>query len=288
MLAPTLRHRMPSQPARPITSRHNPIVSRFRHAARTSDPDVLIEGMTLIEEAVRARWPIVLAAASSAANHRAPHVWRDLSASAECVEVSDAVLAAISPARTPSGAVALARPRSQTIEELPAPASIAIAAVGVQDPGNLGAIVRSAEALGASSVIACDGSADPYGWKALRGAMGSSFRLPLVRATTGDAVLQWARAHAVRTIGLTLEGTPASSADLRSPALVLVGAEGRGLPAAIVAQVHQAVTIPMTPPVESLNVAVATALLLYEARRQQGIHGEYDAGGPEGRLASRP
>jgi len=270
MLARTLSNRMPSLPARPVTSRHNPIVSRFRHAARASDPDVLIEGLTLIEEAVRARWPIVIAAATGAAIEGAPHLWRELmSAATECVEVNDAVLAAISPARTPSGAVALARPGSPALEDLPTPDALAIAALGVQDPGNLGAIVRSAEALGASGVIACDGSADPFGWKALRGAMGSGFRLPIVRSATGDAALAWARAHAIRTIGLTLHGTPLTSADLRSPALVLVGAEGRGLPAEIVAQVDQAVTIPMMPPVESLNVAVATALLLYEARRQR-------------------
>jgi TrmH family RNA methyltransferase len=264
---------MPPQPARPITSRHNPIVPRFRHAARARDSDVLIEGMTLIGEAVRARWPIVLAAATREAIDAAPDLWRELSAAAECVDVTESVLAAISPARTPSGAVALARPRSLALEDLPAPASLAIVAVGVQDPGNVGAIVRSAEALGASCAIACDGSADPFGWKALRGAMGSSFRLPIVRATTSGAALAWARAHAMRTIGLTLEGTPLGSADLRSPALVFVGAEGRGLPAAIVAQVDQTVTIPMTPPVESLNVAVATALLLYEARRQRASVG---------------
>jgi RNA methyltransferase, TrmH family len=269
MLARTFPDRMPSQPARPITSRHNPIVPRFRHAARAGDPDVLIEGMTLIEEAVRARWPVVLAAATRAAIDTAPHLWRDMSARAECVEVNESVLAAISPARTPSGAVALARPRSLALEDLAAPASLAIAALGVQDPGNMGAIVRSAEALGASCAIACDDSADPFGWKALRGSMGSSFRLPLVRSTSSDAALAWARAHAIRTIGLTLEGTSVTSADLRSPALVLVGAEGRGLPSAIAAQVDQTVTIPMTPPVESLNVAVATALLLYEARRQR-------------------
>jgi RNA methyltransferase, TrmH family len=230
---------------------------------------VLIEGMTLIDEAVRARWPITIAAATRDAIGSAPNLWNQLSRTAECVEVSDAVLAALSPARTPSGAVALAAPRTYGLNDLAAPASLAIAAVGIQDPGNIGAIVRSAEALGAWAVLACDDSADPFGWKALRGAMGSSFRLPVVRSASAADTLAWARDRAIRTIGLTLRGTPLPSADLREPALVLVGAEGSGLPSSIVAQLDQAVTIPMQPPVESLNVAVAAALLLYEARRRR-------------------
>lgn len=260
---------MPPQPARPITSRQNPIVTRFKRAAREADPEVLIEGATLIEEAARAGWAIRLAAFTRAAVDRWPELWRDLAGRTERVEVSEAVLSALSPARAPSGAVALATPMARTLDDLAPDVSLAVAAVSVQDPGNLGAIVRSAEALGAAAVITCDASADPFGWKALRGAMGSAFRLPIARRVAVDAAMTWARERSIQIVGLTLDGTAPASVDLRKPTLVLVGAEGSGLPRAVAAAVDRSVTLQMQPPVESLNVAVATALLLYEARRQR-------------------
>jgi TrmH family RNA methyltransferase len=142
--------------------------------------------------------------------------------------------------------------------------------VDVQDPGNLGAIVRVAEAAGATAVLAAGASADPFGWKALRGSMGSAFRLPLARRITLEAALDRARAGRCQIVASVLSGTPLHAVDLSGPTCLFVGSEGRGLPAAVTSAADVRLAIPMERPVESLNVAVAAAVILYEARRQRG------------------
>jgi len=141
--------------------------------------------------------------------------------------------------------------------------------VDVQDPGNVGAIVRVAEAAGATEVITAGASADPFGWKALRGAMGSAFRVPIARHLAVADALMLARSRGCRVAATVLDGTPIEEADLAGPLCVCVGAEGSGLPPAVVHSADLRVTIPMAEPVESLNVAVATAIVLYEIRRQR-------------------
>ena len=177
---------------------------------------------------------------------------------------------AMSPVRTPAGVVALARRRCCTLPQLLAPSpALVVVAADTQDPGNVGAIVRSAEAGGASGVLFTGASSDPWNWKALRAAMGSTFRLPVFRAHD----LTWLdefRAHQLRIVAtVPRDGVDLARVDLRVPAAVLVGAEGAGLAPALITAADVRLTIPMTPPVESLNVAVATALIVYEARRQR-------------------
>jgi RNA methyltransferase, TrmH family len=189
------------------------------------------------------------------------------------VTVSESVISAISPTRTPAGVVAIAhRPQNDPVSAIAGDRPLLVVAVDVQDPGNMGALVRSAEAGGATGVIATGGSADPFGWKALRGAMGSAFRLPIVRVPDADAAMTLARRVPGMRIAATVSshGIVMSEADLTGALALMVGSEGAGLPEAVVADADLRVTIPMAPPVESLNVAVATALLVYEARRQRG------------------
>ena len=154
---------------------------------------------------------------------------------------------------------------------MPAPAALVVAAVDVQDPGNLGAIVRVAEAAGATGVVAAGGSANPFGWKALRGSMGSALRLPIAgeadaptrrsptRGGTAAASSRPCRAAAARC----------STSTSRGPIAVLIGGEGQGLAPALADAADERVTIPMQAPVESLNAAVTAALIVYEARRQR-------------------
>jgi TrmH family RNA methyltransferase len=112
-------------------------------------------------------------------------------------------------------------------------------------------------------------SADPFGWKALRGAMGSTFRLPLVREPL-DLALETARAARTRVVAtIPRGGTPLPECDLRGPVAILLGGEGAGLPAAWLDAADGRLTIPMRGKVESLNVAIAAALILYEASRQR-------------------
>jgi TrmH family RNA methyltransferase len=148
-------------------------------------------------------------------------------------------------------------------------ALIAIAC-GVQDPGNVGAIVRVAEAAGATGVIAAEHAADPFGWKALRGSMGSALRLPIAIETDAHAVIASLKSHRCMVAAAVPRGGALMyDAPLRGPVALLVGSEGAGLSCDLLAQADARITIPMAPGVESLNTAVSAAVLLYEAARQR-------------------
>jgi TrmH family RNA methyltransferase len=270
---------MPPQPAARVTSRQNPLVTRFRDAAREprGDGSVLVEGATLLDEAHRAGWAIEVVAFTQNALAD-PAVGRSVQALRHDVTrvlVSEPVLQALSPARTPSGVVALARGRAWTLADvLTADAALLVIAIDVQDPGNVGAIVRAAEAAGATGVIAAGTSAAPFGWKALRGAMGSAFRLPVLRAPEVEDVLRPCRDRGMRVIATATDGVPLHRVSLDEPCAILLGAEGTGLPQALVEAADTRLTIPMHAPVESLNVAVAAGIILYEARRQRTARGD--------------
>jgi TrmH family RNA methyltransferase len=183
-------------------------------------------------------------------------------------------MAALSPARTASGCLAVTGIKPTALDDalVPAPQLI-VCAVNVQDPGNVGAIVRVAEAAGATAVLACGTSANPFGWKALRGSMGSAFRLPVVAHVPTGSALTAARRSGCRLIATVLSGEPPDQLALTGPIALFVGAEGQGLPDDVLSACDDRIAVPMTAPVESLNVAVATGIILYEARRQR-IHAD--------------
>lgn len=254
-----------------ITSRHHPLVKQFRALARGGS-GLLLDGWHLLEEALGTGLAVDLVALSAepdAAERRI--LARARATGARVHDVSPAVMDALSPVTSPSGVVASAARPALAAQALVTPApALVLAAFGVQDPGNLGAVVRSAAAAGATGVAVDGESADPWGWKALRAAMGSTFRLPLLREPTlSGAIADW------RQLGLTIiaavprDGRSPYDADLRRPMALLVGGEGPGLPPDVADAADHRVTIPMAAGVESLNVAVAAAVLLYEARRQR-------------------
>lgn len=148
--------------------------------------------------------------------------------------------------------------------------ALLVIAVDVQDPGNLGAIVRTCEAAGATGVVVAGASADPFSWKALRGSMGSAFRLPIVPRMAGiDAVAACARQGFQVVASGARSGRSLFEIDWTRPSALIVGNEGSGLPSELTASAGVLMTIPMNTPVESLNVSVAAALVLYEALRQR-------------------
>ncbi len=257
-----------------ITSRRNPLVARFRRAARHhagGDSTVLLEGPRLLEDALAAGVPVDLAAVCTAsAGRRAAAVARRLEPMARVVRVTAAVMDALSPVSTPSGLVALATLRPARVEDtMQVPRPLVVGLSGVQDPGNTGAVIRAVEAGGASGVVTV-GGADPLGWKSLRGAMGSAFRLPIARGDDPAAVRRQASVHGLRVIAAVPHaGTTLTETDLTAPCLVWLGAEGSGLDGDAVAAADDLVSIPMRRPVESLNIAVAAALIIYEAARQR-------------------
>lgn len=261
----------------PITSRRNPIVARFRRVAQSaaSVGSLLLEGPRLIDEALAAAVPIEVVAVSTdaaALRRSTALIARLATAGTQIVRVSPPVMQALSPVATPSGLVALATLRPARLDAATTSAQpLVIGLIGVQDPGNTGAVIRAVEAGGATGVVTV-GGADPYGWKALRGSMGSAFRLPVIRTSDADEVRAEALARGLRVLAaIPRDGTPLADVDLRAPCLVWLGGEGAGLAPGVLDVAEEVISIPMRAPVESLNIAVSAALIVYEASRQRAV-----------------
>lgn len=257
-----------------ITSRQNPLVSRYRALADGTDKSrLLIDGIHLLTDALNARVPIiegVVELDASKDDQIRPLVDRLAALGVDVCTASPRVMEAISPVRSASPIVAIARRPAATVDVYAPPPALVVCAVNVQDPGNVGALVRVAEAGGATGVAIAGQSADPFGWKALRGSMGSALRVPIQYPGQPRLVIDEARRLTCRVWALTPRGGhPLEDVDLAEPTLVLTGGEGAGLPGDIVEAADGLISIPMAPSVESLNTAVCAALVVYEARRQR-------------------
>ena len=257
---------------RRIASRQNPIVERFRSAARRESDDViLLDGAHLVGEAIAAGVRIFEAAIAAEAGSDPEIVQLAARLSAARIETVTAiapVMAALSPVRSPSSIVALAsRPARSAAMFNGTP--LLLVACDIQDPGNVGAIVRVAEAAGATGAVVAGVSADPFGWKALRGSMGSALRLPVDVRKAGYS-FDDLRTRGCRIVAASpRNGRSLFDANLGGAVALVVGSEGSGLSARHLEQADELVTIPMQPPVESLNASVTAALLAYEARRRR-------------------
>ncbi len=263
---------------RSISSRQNPIVRVYRDLARNPPSDgssLLLEGVHLVQEARAAGVEIGHAAVAATRLTEGTEIAALVDAlKRQRVDVSvvtDSVMGAISPVRSPSGLVAIARVKPAQLDAMCRPPdALIVAAVDVQDPGNLGALLRVSEAGGATGAVVCGSSASPFSWKALRGSMGSVLRLPVVAAMAPEEAILQARTSGVRLVAsVPRGGAPPEKVDWRGRVLLFLGGEGAGLAPEAIAACDARVTIPMRPPVESLNVAIAGALLIYEARRQR-------------------
>ena len=260
-----------------ITSRQNATVRAFRALARTPDVTgarLLLDGVHLIREAIAAGvdCETIALVASHAVGTEAADVARTAEAhGARVLNVSETVFAAMSPVRTPSGVVAIARREPVDADGVCHRAEgLLLIAVDVQDPGNLGSLIRAGEAGGVSGVLVCGTSANPFSWKAVRGSMGSILRVPVAAGLTLEGAVSCTRKHGGRVIAsVPRHGRDPDAVRWGGRVAVLMGGEGAGLSEAAVGLADELVTIPMTEPVESLNVAVAAAILVYAARRQR-------------------
>src|SRR5438128_5125465 len=256
-----------------IRSRSNPLVRRLRALKEKAGGELmLLEGPKLIEEALASGVGVVEAAASPrvAAGGRAG-LMDTLRARGVAVRlVDEGVLASLSEVETSQGILALARRPAFDEARLYEGTPLVLVAAGIQNPGNLGALLRTAEAAGATGAYLTDGAADPFSWKALRGSMGSAFRLPhRRRLTTADALARL-EAHGVSVVAADPRAAlPYDGADLRRPVAILLGPEGAGLDPAARSRAAASVAIPMARGVDSLNVSVAAGVLLFEAARQR-------------------
>jgi TrmH family RNA methyltransferase len=269
-----------SRPARPreetITSRANAWLKRFRAALqRGESPEGLVgvEGERLIEEAFRSGLPmeaLLVSPAGEPALARLGH-WLERPGPPRLLRTSDRLFESVAGTETPPGIAALVRPREFRLEELTGGAALVVVLAGVQDPGNVGTIVRSAEAFGATGIVAAAGSAHPLGPKALRASAGSAFRLPVVARMGLAVALAQLRVAGLKFYAATLR-QPAEEPDWLDwcvPVALIIGSEVAGLPEELERAADARVHIALAAGVDSLNAGVAASLLLYEAARQR-------------------
>lgn len=254
-----------------ISSRSNQRIKQLRAAfagnRRLSAGLVAIEGEHLLEEALRSG--VVPATVFLTPQRKAP---RNLPHETEILQVSEEVFASAVETQAPQGVAALIEPIAHDLESLQQkPSPLLLMAAEVQDPGNLGTLIRSAEAFGAAGVLTTDGTVSAWNQKALRASVGSVFRLPVVHVTPEEFDrFSHQRFHILAAVSADDAGvTSAPSADLTGPMILMIGNEGNGLSDTWLRRATAKITIPCPGPVESLNAAVAGSLLLYEAARQR-------------------
>ena len=260
-----------------ITSRDNSLLRRAR-AVRDGKADdlIFVEGLRLCEEALSSRLEIeaVIHTDHIARKDRAVNLIQNLNRVAKAsAQVSEKLLESISFTKTPQGIVVLAARPGNDESSFAAKQSaspLLIVLHEINNPVNVGAIIRTAEAAGATGVIATANTADPFSPKALRGAMGSAFRLPVWTGPSFAEVVAWCRSRKVRTIAADLSGSAThADVDWRKSSALIVGQESDGLSPEEVAATDTSVRIPMQGAAESLNVAVAAGIILFEAARQR-------------------
>lgn len=259
-----------------ITSTANPRVKHIRsliadRRARFRERCFVVEGVRLVSEALTARatlYSALYAPAQLATSSAGQQVLEHLRQQPDCHEATERVVAAAADTATPQGVVAVVG-----WPALPATPGLWLVLDEVSDPGNVGTLLRSAEAVGVGLVLCSRGTADPYNPKVVRSAMGAHFYVPLHPA------LEWSEiASALRGVerlyaAAAKASLPYDAADWRSPAALIVGSEAHGLSAEALELAASLVAIPMQGYIASLNAAVAGSIILFEALRQQrGAH----------------
>lgn len=259
---------------RRVDSRQNAQVKQlrrlFHEASLNTRGEVAVEGMHLVEEAIRSGLRLKTVFFSESARQRLHKLLPQLSSHTEVLTLPDDVFASAVPTETPQGVAALVQGKPFTFEQLLAASpALMVVTAGLQDPGNLGTIARSAEAFGATGLLLGEHTVSPWNWKAIRASAGSLFRLGSVKVELAKAI-ETLKDRNIRVLGTSArKGTPIYEMDLRRPVAFLVGSEGSGVPKDALTQADELVAIPHSPRVESLNAGIAAAVLLYEAARQR-------------------
>jgi RNA methyltransferase, TrmH family len=259
---------------RRISSRQNTLVKElrraFQHGTPTDDGYCAIESVHLIEEAIRSGLRFRDVFFSASAEARAHKLLPQLAAHVETLLLPDDVFANSVSTESPQGVAALVRYKDFTVEDaLAGTAPLVVVAVGIQDPGNMGTIIRSAEAFGATGVLATEKTVSRFNPKVVRASAGSIFRLPVVQAEA-KPLLAELRGRGLRLVATSShKGTPLPEAALGGPLALFIGSEGAGLPREVMGEIDETVAIPHSPRVESLNAGVAASIALYEVARQR-------------------
>ncbi len=259
---------------RHVSSRQNALVKDLRralqHGAPTDDGYCAIESVHLIEEAIRSGLRFRAVFFSASAEARAQKLLPQISSHVETLLVPDEVFASAVSTESPQGVAALVRYKDFKLEDaLAGTDPLVVVAVGVQDPGNMGTIIRSAEAFGATGVLTNEKTVGRFNSKVVRASAGSIFRLPVVQVGT-KSLIQELPGRGMRLAATSShKGMPLPDAHLSGPLAVFIGSEGAGLPREVMNAIDEVVVIPHSASVESLNAGVAASIVLYEVARQR-------------------
>lgn len=279
-----------------ITSRENKWLKIFRAGLRgtgpTGDDALAVEGRKLVEDSLRSGLEAVALLVSESGERELEHILRAASESvmgiprARVLRTTDKLFESVAGTETPQGVAALFRQPVWQFEDVLrgaasadgvylARAPLLVVMAAVQDPGNVGTMVRSAEAFGATGAVTTRGSADPWSPKAVRASAGSALRLPLLRGMAIPVLIAQLRVAEVKIVAassrVTGEGAGVAEADLREAVAIFIGNEGAGLPPEVEHAADARISIPIAERVESLNAGIAGSIVLYEAAKERKI-----------------
>jgi len=267
------------QRLRRIEGRHNALVKELRQAFAWAEPTAdgfcAVEGARILGEAIRSGLKFHAVFFRESAQNVAERLLPQIGTHVETLLLPDKLFNASVPSEAPQGVAALVQVKQFLTEDVLERLHVGpiVIVVGLQDPGNLGTILRSAEAFGSAGVVLGEGTVSPFNSKVIRASAGSIFRLPVVIAKSAggmEKICATMRSAEVRLIATSShKGAALDQANLTGPVAIFVGSEGSGLSRELLAQVDELVTIPHATQVESLNAGVAGSLVLYEAARQR-------------------
>jgi len=264
---------------RQISGRHNTVLKELRRAFSrgelTEDGECAIEGLRIVEEAIRSGLRFRAVFFSESGKRLSKRLMPQLKANVETLVLTDKLFASAVPSETPQGVAALVHLKQFKLQdvlggwETDGRPALVVGVVGIQDPGNLGTLLRSAEAFDASGVVLGEKTVSAYNSKAVRASAGSLFRLPMVRTKSTEVVSQL-RERGIRLLATSShQGTPLHEARLAEPLAIFIGSEAAGVPREVLSMVDEVIAIPHSSKVESLNAGVAASIVLYEAARQR-------------------
>lgn len=260
-----------------ITSPQNPLIkmvsSLMQKKYRQQTGLFVAEGIRLAEELATAGWPVeaCILSASAEQNPRAQDLVRSVSSQTRVVKVSDDIFQKMADTEQPQGILLLARSRQYQLTDLMTRTKVLLLVLdNVQDPGNIGALIRTGDAAGCSGVILTVGCADIYSAKVVRASMGSIFHLPVVQGITYEELISYCRRQDIFLAATSLErSTVYWDADLSGSLALVFGNEGNGVSQRLLNESSLKVHIPLLGKAESLNVSAAAAVILYDAVRQR-------------------
>jgi len=259
---------------RRIEGRHNSLIKvlrqAFQHGELTATGECAIEGFRVIEEALRSGLRFRAVFVSESGQSRAARLLPQIGAHVETVLLPDKLFASAVPSETPQGLAALVHVKTHPVDELLESTSTGplLVVAGLQDPGNLGTILRSAEAFGAAGVVCGEGTVSIYNSKVVRASAGSAFRLSVVKVDL-KTLIPALKARGFRLVATSShKGTALPQAALGRQIAIFIGNEGAGVDKKLLSQMDELIMIPHSPRVESLNAGIAASIILYEAARR--------------------